>query len=242
VNSMMRQTTFCITWHLRELDLQECVASIKQRYPSAEILTQDTGGNLSYGRNRLLDRCATRYYFMLEEDMRITPRTDLGLMWRILQHHNVQGVSGVLEERRGSVAMAAMIRRTRGGWNWSSSRDLFFTERGEPWIYAHATKNWGLFEWEALNRVRWDERLDLHEHFEFFVRWYRAGKHVGVCRSSVAHYKSRPSGEYIQQRRRARKVFFAKSDSIMGRNHMPRNWTAFTQLSEAKWDASKIMG
>lgn len=212
----LQDVTFGITWYLRERDLSDCVDSIREHCgESAKIITQDTAGNVSRGRNQLLDRVDTRFYFMLEEDMRLTPRTNLNLMWRIMQE-GVSGVSGILQERRRRRAVAIRYRRQSGKLFILNSEKLRLTDRQEPWILADGCSQWGLFETGILRSVKWDERLELQEHWDFFDRFSRQGHSVGVCRSEISHLRSRPTEAYIAARRRGRNVYFRKEREIIG--------------------------
>ena len=61
-----KDITVCITYFMRFQDLHNLVKSIPPKYG---ILIQDTGGNVSWARNMLIHRCATKYLFLMEEDM-----------------------------------------------------------------------------------------------------------------------------------------------------------------------------
>lgn len=221
------EVTFGITHFMRDEELAGCVRSIQRHVPRAKIDTQDTHGNLSWGRNQLIDRCETPVYFMLEEDMRLYDAPEL-LVNLLLYRKDLLGVSGGLNEFRKMRAMAANFKRTpRIIHMVNSDRLRYFHET--PYLLCDATFNFGAFRADRLREIRWDERLELAEHFEFFSR----SKWPMACAPyRVRHRRKRGSEEYRERRRQLR--FFRGAEKRIAGGTFVResDWDAWERLQE----------
>lgn len=196
----LSSVTFGITFYLRLRDLTRCLKSIERQFPGAIVDTQNTHGNLSWARNELVDRCKTKYYFLLEEDMLVTEETNLQEMHQILEEHeNLAGVGLIMNQRGRLLACAAVFERKSKGRYWSvDSQEIDDSGR---FIWCDRTHNCGLFRTQALRETRWDEELWLAEHEEFYWRMWRNGKYrMALGRGTIVHRRSRPGQEYNQQR------------------------------------------
>jgi len=201
---------------MRPNQLARLIESIAKAYRVPKIMVLDTGGNLSAARNKLVDLCDTPYYMLLEEDMILLPQSNMPLMWDALESDNLlAGVSGGLMERGRVRYCAGMLndrtvrpsgrlerRRHRGAKckivDMTDSHDLMHQRQ---LIRCNVVYNWGLFRTSVLRDVRWNEELELSEHYEFFYRLSR--KHYVACsRGFIGHTKSRPSHDYKRQRDR----------------------------------------
>ena len=203
---------------MRPVQLGRLIDSIAKMYRIPKIIVLDTGGNLSAARNKLVDLCDTPYYMMLEEDMILLPQTNMPLMWNALESDKrLAGVSGGLMERGRVRYCAGMLKdrivRPRGRLarrrhrrarykvvDMTDSHDLIHRRQ---LIRCNVVYNWGLFRTDVLRDVRWNEELELSEHYEFFYRLSR--KHYVACsRGFIGHTRSRPSHAYKRQRGRIR--------------------------------------
>lgn len=204
--------TFCITYYRRPHVLAKLIDSIGRYHPTAKIDVQDTEGNLSWGRNELVKRCRTRYYFMLEEDMEFCRFTKVKRMKQMLRRKpGLAGISGGLIER-------GRVRWKAGNFNPALPRYVYIRQSNryafnKKLIICHYTSNWGLFRVEALEQTMWDERLELAEHEDFFYRLWKNGWEVGCAMYQILHWSARPSRAYNRQRGRLR-GFRRKADEI----------------------------
>ena len=200
--------TFCITYYKRIGCLRRCIESIENTYGEVRVLVQDTGGNLSRARNQLVDRCETPFYIMLEEDMTLLPPgrrggpvTDLEhMMWILLRSKRYAGVSGGLLDQNGLVYKGFNFGTPKNGV--VPIRKSSILRAGSSVLECDCVPNWGVFRTEALREARWDERLELAEHEEFFFRLKCLGWRVALSRCGVGHYKVRRSQAYHRARQR----------------------------------------
>lgn len=201
-----RGITFGVTHYLRPECLDRCLASIRLYYPDARIDTQDTGGNLSWGRNELLRRCRTPYFVLLEEDMEITADTDIDRLRRIVEHDDeLAGCGGWLDEHGQRVAWQHDFDVFRGASSMQPSRQpARVTPAGDVYYPCHAIFNFGVFRTAALRECPWDEHLELAEHVEFFNRLRRRWRVAVSPDVTISHARERPSDEYRRQRDRVR--------------------------------------
>jgi hypothetical protein len=200
---MLDRITFAVTHYKRPRDLDQCLRSIRDRYPGANVISQNTGGNLAVGRNRLVERTDTEFYFMLEEDMRLLDETDVESQVRILDHDSeIAGVGNSLIEPSKTWLLASDFHRVGRTIYVEPSRSMIrSTPAGDFYRPCDLLANCGLFRTSVLRKFQWDERLKLMEHYEFFLRvtesrlWrFAAGE------GFVEHKQSRPSDEYRIER------------------------------------------
>jgi len=202
--------TFGITYLKRPAQLARLISSISKFHRCPKIIVLDTGGNLSAARNKLVDLCDTPYYMLLEEDMILLPQTNLPLMWEAMQRFpNLAGVSGGLMERGKTRYCAGVFRHLKSSDSRRRCRTLVMEDSHRLYfkqqlISCQCTYNWGLFRTSVLREVRWNERLELSEHYEFFYRLSRRYR-VACSRGVIGHTRSRPSSEYNLQRTRIMK-------------------------------------
>jgi hypothetical protein len=189
---------------MRPESLERLLASFP---PNLSRITEDTQGNLSAGRNRLIDKCPTEYFLLLEDDFEFTPRTSPAIMRSILeQDQQIAGVSGHVLDKDGPPRglrhcfdkFAGDISLRRSWYPWRA------TEEGVPYLPCHITHNFIMFRTDFVRRVRWNEDLPVWEHAEFFWRALQEQSHLmAFCPEvEINHHQDRPGGEYDQLRNR----------------------------------------
>jgi hypothetical protein len=190
-----------ITTFLRPKSLERLLASFP---PNLEYTVEDTGGNLSAARNKLLDNCKTKYLFLLEDDFEFTAQTQPALLRAILEHdQTIAAASGScvpdepglhhnFDEFRGDLHL------WRSWYKWRVTPDAI------PYHPCHAISNFCLFRADYARRMRWNEALPILEHAEFFYRCWKANTHLmAYCPIvQINHYSDRPSDEYNNLRNR----------------------------------------
>jgi len=195
-----------VTKYLRDEDLAVCLRSLQQYMPGVDVFVEDTQGNLSRGRNRLVRRIhesGKRYYFMLEEDVEITPATVVGLdeAYRLMESDpDLSSVGGAwLNDRQGRLQF----------WSHQFQEDdhiitMYREEHpaGEP-VPCQCHENFGLFRVEHLLDEGWDESIPIgNEHWEFFYRT-KHRKRLAIRTMEALHHNSRPSKLYNEARSRS---------------------------------------
>ncbi len=208
--------TFGITHWLRLDALSECIASIHAYYPHARVDTQDTRGNLSWGRNQLVSRCTTPYFFLLEEDMELTRHTKVEAMQEMLAAcPKLAGLGGGMLDikyRRGRYCAANF--RTDGVHGIVDSLEK---DDQHEFIWCEFIYNWGLFRTDVLQTHPWDERLAMSEHDEFFVRMRRDTDYrFGCSRCVVRHKRMREDEEYRKAKMQRTFRYRETRDELLG--------------------------
>lgn len=209
--------TVCVTYFLRPNDLRSFVASIPK---NLRLLIEDTGGNLSRARNRLMERCRTKYAVIAEEDM----------TWR--KDSNIDDAVEVLEHDPQIFMAGGNMRDPRVPWH----HDFFYHYplNGKPELHALPSEhswmstgrvvyqpvdllvNWGVIDVDYARRVKWDEELEVGEHEKFFVDAKAHGRKAAfVPTCNVDHTASRPNTTYKKRRMRS-KHFLDRSAQKLG--------------------------
>ena len=198
--------TICITYFRRASDLMRCLASIPNGWP---VLIQHTGSNVSWARNRLMQRCQTPYAMICEEDFEWfrPPRivTDPGMLRAVLEHEpDIQFVGGrvcddktqwhhrmaIADDKLSMTAVVDPVHKT--------SSDVSY-------VRCDLVRQFGMLRTEFGRRFRWDEGLPTCEHTDYFLRMWKEGPgqcaYVDTC--GVLHHNTRPNGSYLKARLRA---------------------------------------
>jgi hypothetical protein len=200
------RTTVCITHYKRPADLERLLASIPN---GIRVLTQDTEGNLSRGRNQLMKACDTDFAIIMEEDMVWRSDTDPGRLVQVLQHDKAIAFAG------GRIVDERMPWRHNFEWlyNGTGRPELGAQASGDPWKRAGDTiyqpcdlvSNFGAVRTEFARDCPWDERFELGEHRDWFLSLRKRRKRAAfVPQSRIDHYSSRPTDEYRLARSRAK--------------------------------------
>ncbi len=219
-NRVDRLVTIIIKSFMRPRALKTLVRSIRSFYPNITVLAADDGDaperppgvdgwfelpydvGLSAGRNFLLDRVETDFTMIADDDFIFTRRTRiedaLDAFERCGQLDLVAGrsltpqdgqlrpdsLNGILyREERVLVQHFGRRRRMLAGFPIYDFVPNLFVARTE-----------------ALRRVRWDERLKVGEHIEFF--WRFKDQHLSTLLGGFSVVNSQAPGRagYAQQR------------------------------------------
>lgn len=202
--------TIGITTYLRPRSLERLLRSLEAFYPGWTIDVEDTGGNLSAGRNRLVERCQTPYFLLLEDDFEVTGESRIESLASVLQTDSDVGVvcGGLRHKPWDKIdAYATNLRLHRGRMEVSDSREDWETTGRAIYRKCDMGYNFFLARTQVLRDCPWDEHLELHEHAAWFWDLKQQGRwRVSYSPGCVAwHWKDRPSEEYSQQRSRTKK-------------------------------------
>lgn len=198
--ALLAETTAIIKAFERPQAVARLVASLQRFYPQMSILIADDSFSdcpaprgVSYhrlppdvgasgGRNYLLQRVATRYFWQLDDDFELTSATDVFRLLQPVADGAAEIVAGdclrckrkwpgwVRTKRTpffGSIELNEGILRITPGANPKRSDELIACDIA-PQFFIAETKT-------ILDMGGWDEDLKTQEHEEFFVRCQQAG-------------------------------------------------------------------
>lgn len=148
----------------------------------------DTG--LSRGRNIMVDMVTTEYLVLMDDDFLFDVNTDIDYLLDVMEHTNfdILGFKNPEDHKRWKFDFCGKME--------VENETLFL----KPGSYGRESEcdivdfvpNLFLARTESLKKVRWDERLKLGEHEEFFWRAKHAGIKVGTCPAvSVFHTENK---------------------------------------------------
>jgi hypothetical protein len=201
--------TICLTHYGRPKSLAECLASLDRCYPDVPRIVQDTGGNLSWGRNQAIAQARTPFVMIAEEDYVFTERADLGTLIKVLEADpQIGGASGSVRQMNSKTKdywyWYANLRRFRGQMQYELPTDWRATPDGTAYVLCDLLPNSGVWRRGVFKKCPWDEDLEVQEHQEWFWRFkcqerYRCAYVPSV---SIEHYHVNPTANYKQMRYR----------------------------------------
>jgi len=179
-------TTICIKTFERPDSLDQCIASIRHRHPTVKIFVCDDSrkprwivpgadrvfvkpfdSGLSAGRNHLLAHVETPYVMMLDDDMEFTDETDVDRLYQDVRLHGVDLAAGIPSKRPLVLKFPASL--------FMHENDLVILNSPAGLLnhipFYRVVHNCFLARTKRL--PKWDERLKLGEHIEYFIRGWR---------------------------------------------------------------------
>ena len=228
--TMLQDVTFGITAFERPHLLENLVASISKRYPTARIVVADNGRRkarlpstvrmlnlefdcgLSQARNALADQLETKYLLILEDDFLFTDETRIERLVEVLEQDAEIGVvCGALRGLSGRVSVYALdievFRQTM--YVREAPHRVCVTRGGVPYRLCDMCWNFALFRREMLEQHRWDPELKVGEHAPFFHQVKLGSQwRVAACPTVVLyHVPDRRSADYLTHRQRSQQLF-----------------------------------
>lgn len=200
--------TIAVTYWNRPAALARLRKSLATMMPDVRAIVEDTGGNLSAGRNRLYARVDTPYVVVMEEDFVALPETAQGLRdaAAILAHDPaIAGVGGMaMEPERGWVRWGHNFNRNgticKPAASWRPLRE---TPDGIKYRPCDLVLNWGLFRTDLFRSLKWPEDLPVQEHQAFFWTAKQAGYQFAFYHPlHIRHLRDRPNETYKAGRNR----------------------------------------
>lgn len=229
---LTQKVTICLTHHKRPDALRRCLASLSRVYPDVRIVLQETGGNLSWGRNRAIEQVETPYLMIAEDDYEFDDRAYLPTLIDVLESDpEVAGASGFIRQQKQTHSWYwwSNLRRFRGRLVYSRPNEERITPSGVPYLLADLLPNAGVWRREVFAACPWDEEIPIHgEHREWFWRFKQLEQWrcAGVPSVSVKHWQDRPPDyQAIRNRPQFRPVAETKIGAVLGefRGHPPLN-------------------
>lgn len=199
--------TIAVThWH-RPAALNRLLASISKHLPGVPVETEDTGGNLSAGRNRLYARVRTPFLLVCEEDFVMIPGTQDGIrnaLSILNADPDMQGVGGAVNEGpRGRVVWGHNFYMQGSVCRITPSKRPLKRIGQLTYRPCDLVLNWGVFRTDLFQRVKWDEDFAITEHKEFFYRASKAGNQFAFYSGlKCDHLRDRPNATYQRGRGR----------------------------------------
>ena len=194
-------TTILIKTFLRPQCLLELIGTIRTYYSHVRIVVVDdsehklfeAGENplnifcvhlpyysgVSIGRNVGVSCIKTKYTIMLDDDMTLTPKSNMNILYNYLESHpNISLISAKLSDRGPFHALFE-----RKGDVIEIHIDGYTSIDG-PVTHSHRSLNCFMCKTQLLVDIPWDPNLKTNEHSEHFYRIYMAGykvcSHSGV--------------------------------------------------------------
>lgn len=174
----------------------------------------------------MLDRVATPYFVLLDDDFVFTQQTTLEKLFQVLERNpSVDIASGSLYlpgKENEPYSYAELIEIDNGA---AKELRLRKGNRGaldtEPGCFRHdIVLNFFIARTESVHRVRWDERLKLGEHQDFFLRAKQAGLVVVACPSYAIALHDQVHSDQNYKAKRMREFHYLRA--MLEKHHLRR--------------------
>lgn len=173
---------------MRRIESARLLNSIKEFYPnlpvvivddSSEEMDYDFTDNMRYyhlpydsgiskGRNVGLDQVNTEYFVLLDDDTYFKETTDLNIFLDFLESTPQAAlIAGVMDN---SNSIQGTFEYIAGGLIING-----LNENEENITQVDIAQNFFMAKTKDVKEVRWDERLKINEHFDFFIRFKNEG-------------------------------------------------------------------
>jgi len=172
-------------------------------------LSFDVG--VSYGRNKIVKNCNTKYLLLLDDDQTINGNIN-NLVEVLNSNRSIGGVSGVLWENHKYRSSACNIQIKGNNLIKHVDRDNIDkvkTKNGLHYYFFDKIPNCTLFRTECLNEYKWDNNIKIgYEHIDYYLNHYinNSKWKFAVCPQVVInHYPGRRpniKSEYLKYRGR----------------------------------------
>lgn len=161
------------------------------------ILPYDTG--LPYGRNRMIEKCDSPYFLMLDDDQVIPDNID-PLLNILRSNSELGGVSCFWDEYGHIVCRAHNLHEIFGYVIKDKGREQIKKTAGSyNYFVMDFIPNSTLYRKECFEDVMWDDSIKIgSEHVDFYLAHKRLGKWKFAVTPDVIlkHYPSVGSGTY----------------------------------------------
>lgn len=224
--------TIGIKTFLRPICLENCLKSIRLYYPGVNIIIADDSNDdiktrnkaiaenynatsldldfdvgISVGRNVILDNVSTKYLVIVDDDIFFTHQTDIKKMYDFLEETEYDIIGGCLDGR--GMYEARFDRYTL------EPKEIHYYEQHYGPVYNSSIEayrsdrcmNCFMGNTLSLKKVRWTDKLKLHEHTTFFVNAWIKGLRTAVSKEIVFDEKKVNSREYRKYRGRGEYFF-----------------------------------
>lgn len=225
---------FLVTTIKRPNCIERLLDSLQKFYPNAKVTVADQNKEphwdiyenydinvldlpydcgLSKARNEMLKVTSEPYVLILDDDFVFDKRTRIGKLLKIIKTDPKIGVVGGQTERRGSgwgfthewEIDDDTIRQVDDGDNWQEIKGIKCKETA-------SVINFALMRREMFNDVKWDNRLKLVEHSDFYLQLRETDWKVYYVPEVICQTIKSRDRDYLRMRRRKKffKTFFKK--------------------------------
>jgi len=205
-----------ITWYLREDDLEQSVASVKKHLPGAELIVQNTQGNLSWGRNQGVKKATRPYVLIMEEDMQLVDKSVLKCLEVLKRDERVGACAGICLEPEGTHHYLGTIIEKHDEvamLPWTGRWRTTIT--GVPYAYTDTCLNFMVCRRQMLEEIPWNEGLPLMEHLPWLYEVRKSRWLLAVCPLAWCAHRSEYRGMKYRQARGRR--FNREQEAAIGK-------------------------
>lgn len=256
---MLKEITFGIKTFKRQNCLHKLLQSIEIYYPKAKIIIVDDDekvdmnfykmwkrslditlvkmpydSGLSAGRNKMVELCKTKYFLLLDDDFVFTEETDIEKFYKVIKSDkNIGVVGGCCLENDREVHYEHILD--------IKNETLYQLHDGNEWEEIEGVKtkktgcilNFGLFRIDMLKENKWDDKLKLAEHTDFYIRLDKLKKWNVYYTPEVRIIHNRERiGDYKQYRARGTQF----SIMMFKKHKIKKQITINGNVSEIKGD------
>ena len=223
----LEEITFGIKTFKRPEAVGRLINSIILQYPSAKILVVDDSGDdinspvkkifpqvswitkplnigLSAGRNVLVDNTTTPYLFLMDDDYIFNKSVNIEEIYNKLIELDLDLLAGTVSDIRGNLSYPRNYHGT-----FKIEDDILHVRKNHhdiEWdsdvMKVDFAMNLFLAKTETLKDIRWEEKLKLAEHLEWYLRYskkYKLGK-FKLPKFNIYHDNSVGNSEYRKYR------------------------------------------
>jgi GT2 family glycosyltransferase len=168
---------------------QEEQASYQEKIPAIRFLRTGYDVGLAAGRNILVDAVETPYVLLLDDDFILNENSKIERLVDALEWGRFDLAGGCIDS-----AWSYLALRSPGRLEIKPDIPCFGTPSRQPDYEADGLtcfqtdfiNNFFLGRTAALKEVKWDPRLKLGEHEDFYLRVMDKGLRVGLCRGATS--------------------------------------------------------
>ena len=214
----MKDLTFIIKTLLRPESLACLLRGLRRQYPDVPVLVADDAkdrgpartvcnafhaihvplgydAGLSAGRNAMVDLVETDYLCTMDDDFVFTNATDIEKLLSLARSPIFQLATGTVLQMGTEVHFEGRL--------WIQDRTMHLrslrARRGKP-IPVDIGWNFFVAETAKVREVRWDDRLKICEHHDFFIRWRQAGYRCVYHPGVIIDHRPETNPQYSELR------------------------------------------
>lgn len=177
---------------------------IKDMFPSTNWITKPLNIGLSAGRNVLVDNTETPYLFLMDDDYIFNKTINIEEIYNKLIELDLDLLAGTVSDIYGNDLRP---RNYHGTFEIKNDilhvrKNHFDVEWDSEVMKIDFAMNLFLAKTETLKDVRWEEKLKLAEHLEWYLRYsqkYKLGK-FKLPKFNISHDNSVGNIEYRKYR------------------------------------------
>lgn len=243
----LAEVTFIVTHFDRPAKLDNLLQSLYGRWPKAKVIVADNSVlnrpvprqgaptmlylepdcGLSQCRNEAIKQVATKYFVLLEEDFILTPESNFGQAFNLLQEQeDLSVVCGSLWTNGTLHNWARIIQpRSDGRVELIERRGPYSVSKaGDLWQYVDCGLNFFIAETEVAREIPWQSEIKIGgEHFTWFRALKAAGHVVAHMPGLRAEHDKSDRDQHYQQYRTRTDWRGAVADVVHSRSGLERH-------------------